>query len=196
MSDPFVEYPEATGFVLAGGASRRFGEDKALYPVNDEPLIRRPLTCLTALFPAVAIIAKHPPTYAAFDVPVLEDASPQRMPHVGILTGLEVAETAWSVFLACDMPSVTPDVVRMLYEARGSEGGTESVQAVVPETPSGVHPLAGCYHRSAMDTLRTAIEFEWSLRGWLSEMSTRVVSFEEEEPFRNVNRKSDLPEGS
>lgn len=196
MPDPSSDGLKATGFVLAGGESRRFGEDKALFLVNGEPLLRRPLTCLQALVPSVAIIAKDPSTYAAFEAPVVEDAYPQRMPHVGILTGLEAAETAWSVFLACDMPSVTPDVVRTLYEARGSEDGTESVQAVVPETPSGVHPLAGCYHRSVMDTLRTAIELEWSLRGWLSEISTRVVSFEEEEPFRNVNRKSDLPEGS
>jgi len=193
MLDPSAECPEAAGFVLAGGESRRFGEDKALFPVNDEPLIRRPLACLRALFPSVAIIAKRPSAYAAFEVPVVEDAYPQRMPHVGILTGLEVAETAWSVVLACDMPSMTPDVARTLYEARGSEGGSESVQAVVPETPSGVHPLAGCYHRSAMDALRTAVEEEWALRGWLSEISTRVVAFEEDEPFRNVNRKSDLP---
>jgi len=196
MPDPSFDGLKATGFVLAGGESRRFGEDKALFSVNGEPLIQRPLACLTALFPSVAIIAKRPSAYAAFEVPVVEDAYQQRMPHVGVLTGLEAAETAWSVFLACDMPSMTPHVVRTLYEARGSEDGTEPVQAVVPETPNGVHPLAACYHRNATDALRQAIEEEWALREWLSEISTRVVFFEEEEPFRNVNRKSDLPGGS
>jgi molybdopterin-guanine dinucleotide biosynthesis protein A len=196
MTNPSAEYPNATGFVLSGGESRRFGEDKALFNLGGEPLIRRPLACLQALFPSVAIVAKHPPTYATFDVSVVEDAHPQRMPHVGILTGLQTAETAWSVFLACDMPSMTPDVVRTLYEARRAKRGTESVQAVVPETPSGVHPLAGCYHRSATEALRTAIDEEQSLRGWLSEIATRVVPFEKEEPFRNVNRKEDLPPSS
>jgi molybdopterin-guanine dinucleotide biosynthesis protein A len=196
MPDPPANCPEATGFVLAGGESRRFGEDKALFAVNGEPLIGRPLACLTALVPSVAIVAKDPSAYASVGVPVVEDAFPHRMPHVGLLTGLAAAETAWSVFLACDMPSMTPDVVRTLYEAREPEDRSEPVQAVVPESPSGVHPLAGWYHRSAIDALRRAIEEERSLRGWLSEMSTRVVPFEEDEPFRNVNRKSDLPEES
>jgi molybdopterin-guanine dinucleotide biosynthesis protein A len=196
MSDPSAECPEATGFVLAGGKSRRFGEDKALFPVNGEPLIRRPVACLTALAPSVAIVAKHPSTYAALDVPVEKDAYPQQMPHVGILTGLGAAETAWSIFLACDMPAMTPAVVRTLYEARGSGEETVAVQAVVAESPSGVHPLVGCYHRAAMKTLRRAIDNEWSLRKGLSALNTRVVSFGDEGPFRNVNRKSDLPEES
>jgi molybdopterin-guanine dinucleotide biosynthesis protein A len=184
---------EATGYVLAGGESRRFGEDKALFTVDGEPLIQRPIACLEALCGSVAIVAKHPATYAPFGVSVVQDGYEQQMPHVGVLTALEAAETEWSVVLACDMPSITPDVVQTLYEAREGADGAESVQAVVPETPSGVHPLAAWYHQSAAAVLRTAIEEEWSLRGWLSEIATRVVSFEDEEPFRNVNRKEDLP---
>ena len=186
---------EATGYVLAGGESRRFGEDKALYTVDGEPLIQRPIACLEALCASVSIVAKHPATYAPFGMSVVEDGYDQQMPHVGVLTGLEAAETDWSIFLACDMPSITPDVVRTLYEARVGDEDGASVQAVVPETPSGVHPLAAWYHQSAAEALRTAIAEEWSLRGWLSEISTRVVSFEDEEPFRNVNRKEDLPAG-
>lgn len=196
MPDTSAQCPEATGFVLAGGKSRRFGDDKAFYEIDGAPLLQRPLGCLTALFPSVAIVAKHPPRYAAFGVPVVADDHPRPMPHVGVMAGLEAAETAWSVVLACDMPSITPAVVRTLYEARGAEDAETSVEAVVPETPSGVHPLVGCYHRSVTGALRRAIEHEWSLRGWLSELSTRVVPFEDEEPFRNVNRKSDLPENA
>lgn len=195
MTDTTDDLLDAPGFVLAGGESRRFGEDKALFTIGGDPLIQRPIACLEQLFASVSIIAKHPATYAPFGVPVVEDEYPQRMPHVGILTGLEAAESNWSTFLACDMPSITPGVVRMIYEARRSDDGAGSVQAVVPKTPSGVHPLAACYHRSAADALRTAIQEEWSLREWLSDISTRVVSFDLEEPFRNVNRKADLPVG-
>jgi len=193
MSESTGDPLEATGYVLAGGESRRFGEDKALFTVDGEPLIQRPIACLEALCASVSIVAKHPATYAPFGVPVVEDEYPQRMPHVGVLTGLETAETEWSVVLACDMPSITPAVVRTLSEAREGADSEEQVQAVVPETPSGVHPLAAWYHRSAAEALRTAIAEEWSLRGWLSEIATRVVSFDDEEPFRNVNRKADLP---
>lgn len=193
MSTRFASYPDATGFILAGGKSRRFGEDKALFTLDGEALITRPLACLNDLLPSVAVIAKHPPAYAGFGVPVLADTHARQMPHVGVLTGLEAAETGWSVFLACDMPSITTEVVRTLLDARASDDGAGPPAAVVPETPGGVHPLAGCYHRRALPMLRAAIENEWSLRRWVSEMSTRIVSFDADEPFRNVNRKSDLP---
>ena len=133
MVDSRSEILDASGFVLAGGQSNRFGEDKALFTVNGKPLIQRPIACLMGLVSSLAIIAKEPDRYSALGIPVVEDGYPQRMPHVGVLTGLETAESPWSVFLACDMPSITPDEIRTLYEARRPDDDAESVQAVVPD---------------------------------------------------------------
>jgi molybdopterin-guanine dinucleotide biosynthesis protein A len=182
----------ATAYVLAGGQSRRFGEDdKALYEVDGVPLIQRPIDCLSGLFPSVSIIAKDPAAYRSLGVPVVEDAHPQQMPHVGVLTGLEAAETTWSFFLACDMPLMTPAVIEVLWGAReGAEA--ERPQAVVPVTDHGPQPLAAFYSTDGLNALRQAIQEEWSMKGWLSELRVRTVRFEDKTPFRNVNRKSDL----
>ncbi len=181
-----------TGFVLAGGQSRRFGEDKALYEVEGAPLIQRPIDCLLTCCSSVLVIAKAPDDYRSLGVPVVTDAHSQQMPHVGVLTGLEATETTWSVFLACDMPSMTVDAIEMLWAARDS-GGARAPQAVVPVTDHGPQPLAAFYSTDARSALRQAIREEWSMKGWLSELRVRTVRFEDETPFRNVNRKEDLP---
>jgi molybdopterin-guanine dinucleotide biosynthesis protein A len=181
----------ATGYVLAGGQSRRFGrDDKALYEVDGAPLIQRPIDCLSECFSSVSVIAKAPAAYRRLGVPVVEDVHPQQMPHVGVLTGLEAAETSWSFFLACDMPLMTPAVIEALWAARQSEA--ERPQAVVPVTDHGPQPLAAFYSTEALDVLRQAIREEWSMKGWLSKVRVQTVRFEDETPFRNVNRKSDL----
>lgn len=184
----------ATAYVLAGGQSRRFGEeDKAFYEVDGRPLIQRPIDCLTGCFSSVSIIAKDPAPYRSLGVPVLEDAHSQQMPHVGVLTGLRAAETTWSFFLACDMPAMTAEVVRALWQARDPQPDGRTLQAVVPVTDYGPQPLAAFYSTDGLDSLRRAIREEWSLKGWLSEVHVRTVRFEDEALFRNVNRKEDLP---
>lgn len=182
----------ATAYVLAGGQSRRFGEDKALYEVGGRPLIQRPIKCLSRCFSSVSIVAKDPAPYRSLGVPVLKDVYAQQMPHVGILTGLERAETAWSFFLACDMPLMTREVVTALWQARDSQSGSRTPQAVVPETEHGFQPLAAFYSTEGLDALRRAIQEERSMKGWLSELRIRTVPFDDETPFRNVNRKEDL----
>lgn len=182
---------DATAYVLAGGQSRRFGENKALYEVGGRPLIQRPIDCLSGLFSTVSIIAKKPALYQSFEVPVVEDVHPQQMPHVGVLSGLEAAETRWSVFLACDMPSMTPDVIEALGAARDS-AGSRTPQAVVPVTEHGPQPLAAFYSTDGLGALRQSIREERSMKGWLADLRVRTVPFEDETPFRNVNRKEDL----
>lgn len=185
---------DAESFIPAGGQSRRFGEDKALHRIDGTPLIQRPIDGLSRLFDSVRIIAKEPSTYEGLDVPVLEDCSPKQLPLVGILTGLEASGTDWNFFLACDMPSMTADVIRRLARSlRMADGNGDPVTAVVPVTPSGRQPLSAFYSTNGLDSLQTAIEEEWSMKAWLEHVRVRTVHFEDDTPFENVNRKADLP---
>ncbi len=182
----------ATAYVLAGGRSRRFGEDKALYEVGGTPLIQRPIECLSQRFPSVSIITKEPDRYRSLGVPVVEDVHSQQTPLVGVLTGLEAAETTWSVFLACDMPSMTPEVMTELGRGCDAQAGGPMPQAVVPVTEHGPQPLAAFYSTDGLNALRQSIREERSMKGWLADLRVRTVPFEDETPFRNVNRKDDL----
>ncbi len=60
-------------FVIAGGKSRRFGRDKALYPVDGVPLIERVLSVLGEVFTEIAIIADDNDRFSGLGIPCHTD---------------------------------------------------------------------------------------------------------------------------
>lgn len=171
--------------------SRRFGADKALYSYQGQPLIRYPLALLSRHFSKVYIIAKDPAQYVSMGYPVIPDISPEQTPLVGIRTGLEHSPTDWNCFIACDLPFLTDKVIIRLLEAVGHRE-PHGVQAVVAETPSGLQPLTACYHRELADSLATVWQKNQSVKEWIRDLDAAFVFFQDETPFRNINRKEDL----
>lgn len=75
--------PRILGAVLAGGASRRFGSDKALAPLGGAPMLDHVVTMLAAQVAEVVICGR-----AWRDLRMLPDASDER---IGPLAGLQSA---------------------------------------------------------------------------------------------------------
>jgi len=180
-----------SAYILAGGMSRRFGADKALYDFQGQPLIRYPLALLSRHFSTVYIIAKDPAKYASLGYPVIPDISPAQTPLVGIRTGLEHSPADWNCFIACDLPFLTDQVITRLSEAVDHRA-PQGVRAVVAETPGGLQPLTACYHRELADSLAAEGQENHSVKDWIRKLDAAFVFFQEEAPFRNINRKEDL----
>src|SRR5579859_5479057 len=86
--------PIATGVVLAGGASRRMGRDKAALVLDGEPLLARVVSRLREAVDRVIVIG--PPDRAAIvpsDVSVFLDLEPGLGPLGGIYSALRHATT-------------------------------------------------------------------------------------------------------
>ena len=62
-----------SGAVLAGGESRRFGQDKAHAILAGKPLVTHVVETLQALFEDVLIVTNEPVSYEHFDVTVVSD---------------------------------------------------------------------------------------------------------------------------
>jgi molybdenum cofactor guanylyltransferase len=73
-----------SGAVLAGGASKRFGEDKALFPYRGKPLLQWVLESLQGAQERF-VVANRP--YEGFGVPVYPDL----LPGADSLSGLHSA---------------------------------------------------------------------------------------------------------
>jgi molybdopterin-guanine dinucleotide biosynthesis protein A len=144
-----VSFPEAVGFVVAGGASRRMGTDKALLPWGESTLLDHALSRLRGVCAEVRILCGPEPRYADRGVPVDVDAVLDAGALGGVLSGLRgLAKGAAGVFLAVDLPLVpAPLLAHLLQRSQGFD-------AVVPISPSGPEPLCAVYHESC----RTAIE--------------------------------------
>jgi len=170
---------DATGVLLVGGLSRRFGSVKALAPLGEETLAERAWRILGEAFPERLAVGKEV-DQIWMPFPLLDDGVTVRAPIAGVIAGLKAAQTEVAVFLPVDCPLVTADVLRSLAEA--------CVDAAVPETG----PLPGAYARSALPVLERRLERgELALHEALGELDVRTVALDSE-LLANVNTERDL----
>ena len=170
---------DATGVLLIGGLSRRFGSVKALAPLGSETLAERAWRVLGDAFPHRIAVGKEADQLGVpFDV--LDDGIDVRAPLAGVVAGLRAAQTEIAVFLPVDCPLVTPDALRELAEACSD--------AAVPATG----PLPGAYAQSALPVLEARLAAgELALDEALPELDTRTVELDGD-LFATINTEREL----
>lgn len=147
------------GFVLAGGASRRFGRDKALVEFDGEPLIGRLCRILQVATGAQVRIIGDAEKYERVGVKCITDRWPGEGPLGGIITALDASSglndsSSWSLIIGCDMPFLTVEWLQHL----ASQAIESAAKVVVPESNYGLEPLCSCWQASAVPTLSRAFE--------------------------------------
>jgi molybdenum cofactor guanylyltransferase len=166
-----VSSGEATGVLLVGGASTRFGSPKALARLGSESLAERAWRVLGEAFASRRVAVGKGDLELPFAL-VVEPAEP-RAPIVGVVAGLRASPTELAVFLPVDLPLVTPELLCRLADER----------AVVQ-----TGPLPGAYAKTDLPELERRIAAgDYSLRG----VNARVVAAEER-LLANVNTRDDL----
>ncbi|MFI5304832.1 MAG: molybdenum cofactor guanylyltransferase [Nitrospiria bacterium] len=139
-----------TTIVLAGGKSLRMGKDKAFIEFEGQSLIQRTLDTLEPLFEKIAIISKIKEPFLSLGVPVYEDIYSEGGPMSGLYTGLFYSDGP--IFaVACDMPFLNPEVVRFLT------GKLQNFDAVVCQSPDGLHPLHAAYSKSVLPLMENSL---------------------------------------
>jgi molybdopterin-guanine dinucleotide biosynthesis protein A len=133
------------GFVLAGGRSRRMGEDKGRLNWHGQPLVRYQWQRLNGLVPPTVVLGGD---YADLGLPGVLDAHAGEGPLGAIVTAL--GESPAALILAVDMPLVAGETLAELLRRSGGD-------AVVPRHADGkVQPLAALYRASARPKLAAA----------------------------------------
>jgi molybdopterin-guanine dinucleotide biosynthesis protein A len=147
-SDPRVI--TATGVLLVGGRSRRFGAPKALAPFEGETLADRAWRLLgAACAERIAVGKAGDPLAVSF--PVLDDGAPGHAPIHGVIAGLRAAANEVVVVIPVDCPLLTVEVVQALATAVGV-------------APTG--PLPGAYEKAMLPELEARVaRGALSLRG-------------------------------
>jgi molybdopterin-guanine dinucleotide biosynthesis protein A len=155
------------GFLQAGGASARFGRDKALVSLAGKRMLQRTGELLASVCDDVTIVAPSG-KYADEPWPVLRDRWPGQGPLGGILTALQrvmmhsdesrmtniESSSAWALILSCDMPFLTQEFLAFLW----TRASTSSAQVIVPESASGLEPLCSCWRVDSLATVQTAFD--------------------------------------
>lgn len=164
-------FPDVTLAVVAGGQGRRLsGVPKGLLRVGEGTVLER-LLALAPLFPEVLLVANVPEPYARFGLRTVADVVAGKGAPGGVHAALVGARTAWVFAVACDMPFVRPEAIRVLMEERGPE-----VDAVCFTVAGRVEPLLAVYRAALASPWEQALrEGDPSLRELLSRCRARLL---------------------
>ena len=147
------EASRVQGYVLAGGASSRFGADKALAELRGETMLARSAKIVSGATSIVKIVSPGEKLKSE-KYETIPDRWPGEGPLGGILTALSDAKQsagtdALALVVSCDMPFLTAGWLQFLAE-RAAETAAE---AVVPKSRHGWEPLCACWRVSAAELI-------------------------------------------
>jgi len=119
-----------TGIILAGGKSRRMGQNKALLPLGEDSLIAHVIRRMRRVTDELLLITNAPAEYTHLGLPMHSDIIPDAGALGGIYTGLMHASHDVAVCVACDSPFLQPKLLSYLISILGE------YDAVMPYTES------------------------------------------------------------
>jgi molybdopterin-guanine dinucleotide biosynthesis protein A len=129
--------------IMAGGESRRMGQDKALVPFLGQALIQHVLARVRELGDEVLITGNQPKRLAFLGLPVYPDLLPGRGALSGLYTAFVSAQHPLVAVVGCDMPFASAGLLAALRDALLAQ----EVDAVVPQTHAGLEPFHAVYRR-------------------------------------------------
>lgn len=185
----------ASGIILAGGASRRMGVDKATLALDGETLLARAVRIMAEVTDDVLVLGR-PAREAGAGVRYVPDDLPDAGPLGGILTGLRRSRYPYAAVVACDMPFLDAEIIHLLLRV------AYGYDAAVPRVGGRIHPTLAVYSRGTIDAIeRRLARGELTLSTLLEGLRVRWLDDEEigeigagERTFRNVNTPLDWTE--
>ena len=165
-----------TGVILAGGASRRMGSNKALLEVDGNSIISRTYLTLTSLFHEVIIVTNSPVDYDFLPCRKVPDIYANFGAIAGLHSALTHSSTAQTFVTACDMPFLDQSIIRYLCHLQQAEG----FEATIPYSEGGQEPLHGVYSSACKDIFESAIlSDERKVVDILKKINIRNVTYDE-----------------
>ncbi|MFJ6098970.1 MULTISPECIES: molybdenum cofactor guanylyltransferase [Williamsia] len=203
-----MEHERVGAVVLAGGASKRMGSDKAALEWNGESMLGRITRIVGERCDPVLVLAPEgSPAYqglraghdgvdgtadsSSADVTWVTGEAEGAGPLGGLATGLAAAaERGRDIVFVCatDMPLVTAEMVDELLR-----GLTDADDAAIAVDSQRAHPLAGVYRTRAAATLDELVQGgERRMLAAVDALRTNRVTLSDPTWLTNVNAPEDL----
>ena len=166
----------ATGVILAGGQSRRMGQNKALMPLGDEALIVHVIRQIESVTDELLLITNEPDLYTTLQLPTHTDILPEAGALGGLHAGLTYAANDVVLCVGCDMPLLQPNLLSYLTTLMGD------YDAVVPSVQAGerstavLQTLSAVYSKRCLPVIhRMLVAGELRIHALYDRIHTRVV---------------------
>lgn len=177
-----------TGIILAGGNSTRMGTDKGLLNYNNKSFINIIADAIQPLVNNVMLISSRQ-VHDTSGIKRYDDIFPDAGPLAAIYTGLYHSETVFNLVVSCDVPLISPTVLKKLI---GHADGSDVVQFKIA---SDTMPLVALYKKSCMPIIYELLQNN-EKRVWMALNRLNVKTVELEKKYwkllSNVNTKKEF----
>ncbi len=181
---------EAAGIVLAGGQSRRMGQDKNFLPVRGRPMIQHIVEQVAPWVDEVLIVATDSDKFAFLRCRVVPDRQVGIGPLMGLCSCLAESKHELNLVTACDIPELDPHfLMRMMDAAPGSD-------IVMPVSSGGrFEPLLAVYRKSVGGVAEQVLSRGGRrMADLFGLVKVKSIGMDESGWYRNVNTMEDYRE--
>ena len=154
---------DASAIVLAGGVSRRLGQDKRrlkLWGTAGPTLLEHTVEILVRLCADVIVVLNDPEEWRDLPARLVTDTYPDSGSLGGIYSGLVAATNNYALVVASDMPFLSADLIRaMLMHSRNYDVLIpRSLHSGTTRNALDVEPLHAIYSKSCLEPIRVLLE--------------------------------------
>ena len=190
MSEAYTRH--YTGVILCGGLGRRLeGRDKGLVPFRGRPLVEHALERLAGQVGSVVINAnRNAEIYRGYGWPVVGDGNDAfNGPLSGVLSAMDVCETAYLVCVPCDAPFLSEQLVERFDSIR-----SQSPDVVCAHDGSRLQPTFAMVAKRCAPQLETYLQQGGrKIDTFYNQLAFHTVDFSDQpESFANLNRDEDF----
>ena len=153
------------------------GQNKALMPFLEQPLIERVVQRLKHAADEILINTNQPDLFSFLKLAMFPDLIPGKGALGGLFTALSVAKFPLVAVVACDMPFINPQLLTHERDLLG----VDEWDVVLPRSNDGLDPLHAVYRKDAcLPAIRLALD-EDRLRmvSWIGDVKVREMGIEE-----------------
>ena len=142
-----------SGIVLAGGKSVRMGGiNKALLDVGGTLVLEQIVALLDKIFEEVILVTNSPEDFEFLNKPMFPDLRVGKGSLGGLWTGLYHCHSEYGFLVACDMPFLNEQIIRLLVSL------AKDTDIVIPEIRGHFEPLHAIYSIRCLSPIKELID--------------------------------------
>ncbi len=134
-------YKNITGVILAGGKSKRMGENKSFLIWKKKSILETMIEKMNSIFDEIILITNEKKIYEKFGLPIYSDIY-SGGPLAGIHSALINSTTEKIFVISCDMPLVQIETIKYILEKSNTEN------LVIPYANGFMQHLCGLYSKN------------------------------------------------
>lgn len=180
---------DLTFYITIAGKSTRMGADKAEQILGGKTFLERLTNTISDLGFTPFLITQED-VKVKNNLPCIPDYTPQIGPLGGLYQSLRHAETAYIVYLSCDIPLLPAEVLKLLMKQASSQACSMVCYK------NKMYPLIGIYHKSILPVVSHQLKGKnYKMMDLIERVNARGVSVESwvnDEILLNCNNIDDL----